>query len=89
MLRFAMKKNVYEEQEEKRRKYAEEHTVECPHCGEHVLDHMTKCPHCGKPLEPVGYTPLSDKRIKRIKLITFLVGMAIAAVVVYFLVLRR
>ncbi len=75
-------KSVYEEQDEKREKYAREHTVQCPHCGEAVLDHMTKCPHCGHELKPAGYTPLTDKQIKKIKIITFSVGMVIAIVVI-------
>ena len=81
-----MKKNttIYEDREEKRRKYAEKHFVKCPHCGEGVLDHMTKCPHCGGELTPRGYKPLTDKQIKKIKIVTFIVGMVIAAVVIYF-----
>ena len=50
---------------------------------------MTKCPSCGGELTPSGYQPLSEKKIKKIKLITFLIGMAIAVVVVYFLVFYR
>ena len=85
------KTTVYEDQEEKRRLYAEKHSLPCPHCGESVLDHMTKCPHCGGALEPRGYTPLSDQKIKKIKIITFSVGMviAIAFLLVYFLVFRK
>lgn len=72
---------VYEDREEKRRKYYEEHVTLCPHCGAEVLDHMTQCPHCKKELTPKGYRPLSDKQIKKIKLITFSVGMVIAIAV--------
>ena len=82
---------VYEDREEKQRKYAEEHFTQCPHCGEGVMDHMTKCPHCGGALEPKGYKPLTDKQIKKIKIVTYIVGMAIAVAVllVYFLVIKK
>lgn len=85
------KTTVYEDREEKKRKYAEEHTVECPYCGEGVLDHMTKCPHCGKALSPKGYQPLSDSKIKKIRIITYSVGMvlAIGVLLLYFLVLKK
>ena len=55
--------------------------ITCPHCGAEVLDHMTECPRCKKPLKPKGYTPLTDKQIKKIKIITFSVGMAVAIAV--------
>ncbi len=80
---------VYEDRDRKQREYVEKHTAVCPHCGAKVLDHMTKCPSCGGELTPSGYQPLSEKKIKKIKLITFLIGMAIAVVVVYFLVFYR
>ena len=82
---------VYEDREEKRRKYAEEHFVECPHCGDQVLDRMTKCPHCGGELKPKGYQPLTDKQIKKIKIISYLIGfpIAIAVLLVYFLVIKK
>ena len=72
---------VYEDREEKRRKYAEEHFIECPHCGDEVLDHMTKCPHCGGKLEPKGYQPLTDQQIKKIKLIAYPICMVVAVVI--------
>ncbi len=75
------KTTVYEDREEKQRQYAEKHTVCCPHCGEKVLDHMTQCPHCKGQLTPAGYTPLTDKQIKKIRLVTFSVGMVIAVAV--------
>lgn len=88
-----MKKNsnIYEDREERQRKYAEEHFVECPHCGEGVLDHMTKCPHCGGELKPKGYQPLTDQQLKKIKRITFAIGMviAVAVLLVYFLVIKK
>lgn len=85
------KTTVYEDREERQRKYAEEHIVECPHCGEGVLDRVTKCPHCGGELKPIGYQPLSDKQLKKIKTITFCVGMviAVAFMLVYYLVIRK
>ncbi len=83
------KRTVYEDMEEKQRRYNEKHTVLCPHCGEGVLDHLTKCPHCGGELKPRGYQPMSEKKIKTIRLITFLIGMAVAIVVLYFLVWRK
>ena len=85
------KTTVYEDREEKRKKYAEEHFTECPHCGEGVLDTMTKCPHCGGELKPKGYQPLTDKQIKKIKIISYLIGLpiAIAVLLVYFLVIKK
>lgn len=76
------KNTVFEDEEERRRKYADEHFTECPHCGEPVLDSMRKCPHCGGELQPKGYQPLSDKKIKKIKIIGYIIGMAIAITVV-------
>ena len=75
-------KTVYEDQEERKQKYAEEHFTECPHCGEPVLDSMRKCPHCGGELTPKGYQPLTDEKIKKIKIVTFSVGMVIAVTIV-------
>ena len=87
------KKNttVFEDKEEKKRKYAEEHFTQCPHCGEGVMDHMTKCPHCGGALEPKGYKPLTDKQIKKIKIITYAIGIPIAIgfLLLYFLVWKK
>ena len=77
---------VYEDREEKRRRYAEAHFVECPHCGEGVMDHMTKCPHCGGELKPKGYQPLTDKQIKKRKIIAYAIAVpvTIAILVLYF-----
>lgn len=85
------KTTVYEDKEEKRRKYAEAHTVQCPHCGEGVLDHMRKCPHCGGELKPVGYQPLTDKQIKKRKIIAYAIGIpiAVAVLLIYFLVIKK
>lgn len=82
---------VYEDKaakEAKRRKQEEEyrikHTASCPHCGKDVLDHMTKCPNCGKELKPVGYTPLSGKKLAVIKAVTFTLGMIVAILIILF-----
>ncbi len=85
------KNTVFEDREERKRKYAEEHFTQCPHCGESVMDHMTQCPHCGGALEPKGYKPLTDKQIKKIKIITYIIGMAVAigVLLVYFLVIKK
>lgn len=67
----------------------EKHTVLCPHCGQPVLDHMTQCPHCGGELTPAGYQPMDETKLKKIKTITFIVGMVIAvAVLVLYFTLR-
>ncbi len=81
------KNTVYEDREEKRRKSVERHTVVCPHCGQTVLDHMRECPHCKEKLPLSGYQPLSDAKIKKIRIITWSVGavVAIAVVVCYLL----
>ena len=63
----------------------ERHTVLCPHCNQPVLDHMTKCPKCGGELTPKGYQPMDDKTIKKIKTIAFIVGLAVAAVLIILL----
>lgn len=81
---------VYEDREEKQKRQAEKHTLACPHCGQPILDHMTECPHCKEPLVPAGYQPMSDQKIKKIKLITFSVGMVIAiALIVVLVVLKK
>lgn len=69
---------VYED----RRSNIEKHTLACPHCGGRVLDHMTECPHCKGALEPVGYQPMSDKKIKKIRLITYSIGAVLSVVII-------
>ena len=89
--------NVYQDAAEKqaaRQKKQQErlqkHIVQCPHCGQDVLDHMTKCPHCGKEITPRGYyQPMSDKRRKTVKAICYSVGIAIAIAVVIIILLNR
>lgn len=82
-------KTVYEdkaEKEEKRRQKRlerlQKHIVKCPHCGEDVLDHMTKCPKCGGELTPRGYTPMSDAKRKKIRAVTYTIGILVAVAVV-------
>ena len=59
------------------------HIVQCPHCGKDVLDHMTKCHHCGGELTPQGYyQPMSDKRRKTVKIISYSIGFAIAVAII-------
>lgn len=84
---------VYEDEalkEEARRKKTAErlkkHTVSCPHCGEDVLDHMTKCPHCGGELTPLGYKPMNEKLQKKIKIVTYSVGAAVAVAIILLLI---
>lgn len=85
------KHTVYEDRAEKeakrRRKeleYLQKHTVQCPYCGKDMLDTMTQCPSCNQTVKPTGYRPMSDSTLRKVKIITFIVGMAIAVVVVYF-----
>ncbi len=82
---------VYEDKAEKEKKrlqkeqeYIAKHTVACPHCGKDVLDHMTKCPSCGKEIKPVGYQPMSAKKIGTIRLVAFIVFMAVAVLLIVF-----
>ncbi len=83
------KTTVYEDREKKRAERIDRHTVACPHCGAPVLDHMTKCPHCGGELTPVGYQPLSDKKIKKIRWITYSIGAVVTVVIIVLLILYR
>lgn len=87
---------VYEDRAEKdaarkakRQARLEKHVCLCPHCGEKVLDHMTKCPHCGGELSPSGYTSPDSAKMKKIKIVTYTVGFAVAiALLVLFIVLK-
>ena len=90
------KKTVYEDKAEKEaaRKKKQEarmqaHIVKCPHCGADALDHMTRCPKCGGALTPSGYTPMSEEKRKKIRMITYPIGLVIAvAVIVLVFVLK-
>lgn len=80
---------VYEDQELKRQKTLEKHTVLCPHCNKPVLDHMTECPHCKGKLTPRGYQPLSDEKIKKIRIVTYSIGAVVAIGIILMLIFLR
>lgn len=75
------KTTVYEDAYRKEQEYRKKHTVTCPHCGKEILDHMTECPHCKEKVSPKRYQPLSDEKIKKIRIITYPVVIIIAVVV--------
>lgn len=82
-----MKKNtVYEDREIKRKKDLERHSLACPNCGQPVLDHMTECPHCKAKLSPAGYRPLSDEKLKKIRIVTYSIGALVAVGLIVFLI---
>ncbi len=83
------KTTVYEDRAEKRERDRKRHTVACPHCGKPVLDHMEECPYCKGKLEPTVYTPLSDARIRKIRIVTYTVGGLIAAGIIVYLLFFR
>ena len=56
---------------------------QCPRCGHRFIGAPT-CPRCGYN----GYFPMSEERIKRVKWILYPI-LLVAAVVVYFLVVKR
>ena len=87
----AMKKKntVYEDREERRQRDLARHTTICPHCSRPVLDHMTECPHCKGKLEPAGYQPLTDAKIKKIRIITYTIGAIVAIGVIVYLIFFR
>ena len=70
-----------EARRERHRSDVERHTVLCPHCQKPVLDHMTKCPKCGGELTPDGYRPPNPKTMKIIKIVSYTIGFAVAAVI--------
>lgn len=80
---------VYEDEQEKRDRQLREHTVSCPHCGNPVLDHLTECPHCKGKLTPRGYQPLSDEKIKKIRIVTYSIGVVVAIVVIVLIFMFR
>lgn len=66
------------------------HVVPCPHCNKEVLDHMTECPFCKGKLKPRYYTSSRDAtQAKNLKRTMNVIGFAIAAVMVIWLLLRR
>ena len=64
---------------------SEKHMMLCPHCNRAVLDHLTECPHCGGELTPRGYRPMDEETMKKVKKVTFIVGLVIAVVVILLL----
>ncbi|MBR7186080.1 MAG: hypothetical protein IKD43_01070 [Clostridia bacterium] len=82
-------KNVYEDREERRQQNLERHTVICPNCGNPTLDHMTECPKCKGRLKPAVYQPLSDERIKKIRIITYTIGAIITIGVFVWMIFFR
>ncbi|MBO5045281.1 MAG: hypothetical protein J6C93_00245 [Clostridia bacterium] len=86
-----MKRTPEEKQQLRKQKQEERmrrHVVTCPHCGKDVLDHMTECPFCKGELTPVGYKPVDERLIKKIRLICFLVGAAVFIGVVVYVLLK-
>lgn len=86
-----MKRTPEEKQQLRKQKQEERmrrHVVTCPHCGKDVLDHMTECPFCKGELMPVGYKPVDERLIKKIRLICFLVGAAVFIGVVVYVLLK-
>ncbi len=81
---------VYEDEYRREQEYRKKHTVTCPHCGKEILDHMTECPHCKGKVDTKRYQPLSDSKIKKIRIVTYTVGIAVALVilVLYFTLWR-
>lgn len=76
---------VYEDRELKKQRDLEKHTVVCPNCKRPVLDHMTECPYCKTKLPKTGYRPLSDEKIKKIRIVTYTVGGVIAVLLIVLL----
>lgn len=75
------KTTVYEDAYRKEQAYRKKHTVTCPHCGKNILDHMTECPYCKGKVDPKRYKPLSDEKIKKIRIVTYSVGTVLALVI--------
>ena len=78
-----------EQRRMKRQANLEKHTLPCPHCYKPVLDHMTKCPHCGGELEPDGYKPPDEKKMKRIRIVTYTIGAVIAVAIAVMILFFR
>lgn len=76
---------VYEDRELKKQRDLERHTVVCPHCGRPVLDHMTECPYCKEELPKTGYRPLSDEKLKKIRIVTYTIGGVVAVALIVIL----
>lgn len=67
---------------QRHRQRLEKHALPCPHCGKNVLDHMTRCPYCGGALVPAGYTPMDEKKKRKIKTICYAIGTAVAVAII-------
>lgn len=78
-----------EELRAKQRARLQKHVVICPHCGGEALDHMTKCPCCGGELQPAGYRPLKESTRKKIRIVTYTIGAAVAIAIVVMLVFLK
>ena len=63
------------------------HLVDCPHCGEQILDHMTQCPKCGGKIK--GYTPMDDEKAAAIKRKAALIAFAVFAIVLAYILISR
>lgn len=90
------KNNVYEDRQakeerrrEKRKAKLEKHVVVCPHCGKNVLDHMDKCPYCEGELTPKGYRPMNEKVMRRVKIISSAVLIAVAVGIAIWIIATR
>ncbi len=83
------KTTVYEDAKKKKAQRLDRHTVACPYCGTPVLDHMTQCPHCKKELTPAGYQPLSDQKIKKIRIVTYSIGAVVTVAIIVLLIVFR
>ena len=84
-----MSKKTNEEKEQKRRERLQKHIVTCPHCGKEALDHMTQCPHCGGELTPAGYQPMDEGKRKKIRMITYSVGIVVAIAIAVLIIVFR
>ena len=80
---------VYEDRAARREHDLSRHTLSCPHCGKPVLDHMTECPHCKGKLEPTGYYVSDEKKLKKIKTITYIIGGVISVAIIILLIVFR
>lgn len=63
--------------------------IVCPFCGEKYPAEKGVCPNCHKTPygDSNGYTPMSDEKIKKIRLFVG-AGLVVAFIVVYLLFLR-
>ncbi|MFA5449868.1 MAG: hypothetical protein WC292_05470 [Clostridia bacterium] len=69
--------------------FIDKHKVVCPHCPKDVLDHMTVCPFCGGKLIPQGYNPPNPAKMKKIKLIAWVILGIVATAIAIFIILDK